>query len=75
MSLARETGREEKASMFHDMRESLCVSSMFRDVREMLCVTWLCEGIGVHIRVERLKAERVRQSLLVTMAERSTAEV
>jgi hypothetical protein len=72
MSLARETGREEKASMFHDMRESLCVQkvSMFRDVRESLCVTWLCafpKGMGAHIRVEWLKAERVRQSLLVTI--------
>jgi len=58
MSLARETAREEKASMFHDMRESLWV-------------TWLCaflEDTGVHIRVEGLKAERVRQSLLVAMA-------
>jgi len=57
MSLARETARDEKASMFHDMRESLCV-------------TWPCvflEDTGAHIRVERLKAERVRQSLLVAM--------
>jgi hypothetical protein len=39
MSLARETGREEKASMFYDMRESLCIQkvSTFRDVRESLC--------------------------------------
>jgi hypothetical protein len=49
--------------------------SMFRDVRESLCVTWLCEGMGAHIRVERLKAERVRQSLLVTIGVVSTAEV
>ena len=73
MSLARETGREEKASMFHDTRESLCVQkvSMFRDVRESLCVTWSCafrKGMGAQLRVERLKAERVRQSLSVTMA-------
>jgi hypothetical protein len=58
MSLAREMAREEEASIFHDMRESLCV-------------TWLCaflEYTGAHIRVEGLKAERVRNSLLVTMA-------
>jgi uncharacterized protein YcbX len=58
MSLAREMAREEKASMFHDMRESLCV-------------TWLCaflEEMGTHLRVGGLKAERVRQSLLVAMA-------
>ena len=57
MSLAREMAREEKASMFHDVRESLCA-------------TWLCaflEDTGAHIRVEGLKAERVRQSLLVAM--------
>jgi hypothetical protein len=41
MSLARATGREEKASMFHDTRERLCVPSIFRDVREGLCATWL----------------------------------
>ena len=68
MSLARETGRGEKASMFHDMRESFCVQkvSMLRN----LCVTWLCmfrKGMGSQLRVDRLKAERVRQSLLVTM--------
>ena len=54
MSLARETAREEKASMFHDVRESLCV-------------TWLCaflEDTSTHIRVEASKAESVRQSLL-----------
>ena len=59
MSLARETGRKEKASMFHDMRENLCV-------------TWLCaflQGMGAHLRVELLKAERVRQILLLTMVE------
>ena len=58
MSLAREMGREEKASMFHDMRESFCV-------------TWLCafcKGMGARLRVEWLEAEKVRQSLLVTMA-------
>lgn len=59
--------------MFHDMRESLCIRkvSMLGDVREGLCITWLCaflEGMGSHLRMERLKAERVRQSLLVTMA-------
>ena len=59
--------------MFHDMRESLCIQkvSLFRGVRESLRITWLCafpKGMGAHIRVERLKAERVRQSLLVTMA-------
>jgi hypothetical protein len=75
MSLARETGRGEKASMFHDMRESPCVQevSMLRNVGENLCVTWLCtfrKGMGSQLRVDRLKAERVRQSLLVTMAVR-----
>ena len=43
---------------------------MFGDVRENLCVTWLCtslKGMGAHVPVERLKAERVRKSLLVTM--------
>ena len=73
MSLAREMGREEKASMFHDRRESLCVQvSMFRDVRESFCVTWVCfflKGMGSHLRVEQLKAERVRQSLLVATME------
>lgn len=57
MSLARETGRGEKASMFHDMRESFYV-------------TWLCtfrKGMGSQRRVDRLKAERVRGSLLVIM--------
>ena len=53
-------GLEEKASMFHDMRESLGVTS-----------NWLCAflegGMGAHLRVEGLKAERVRQSLSVTM--------
>ena len=74
MSLARETGREEKASMFHDVRESLRVQGVsmfrFRDVRESPCVTWLCaflQGMGSHPRVEWLKAERVRQSLLVAI--------
>ena len=72
MSLARETGREEKASIFHDMREKLWVKrvSMFRDVRESFCVTWLCalrKGMGAQLWVEWLKAERVRQSLLVAM--------
>ena len=46
---------------------------MFRDVRESLCVTLLCaslEGIGAHVPAERLKAERVRKSLLVTMTGR-----
>jgi len=67
MSLARETGREEKASIFHDMRER----SMFGEVRESLCVTWLCaflKGMGAHLWVERLKAERVRHTLSVTMS-------
>jgi len=71
MSLVRETGREEKASIFHDTRESLPDVSMFRDVGEGLCASWLSgflEGMGAHVRVERLKAERVRKSLLVTMA-------
>ena len=73
MSLARETGREEKASMFHDTIESLCARevSMFRGVGKSLCATWLCafpEGMGAHVRAERLKAEKVRKSLLVTMA-------
>lgn len=59
--------------MFHDTRESLCVRevSMFRDVGESVCAVWLCaflEGMGAHVRVERLKAERVRKSLLATMA-------
>lgn len=57
MSFARETGRGEKASRFHDVRESRCV-------------TWLgafLRGMGAHLRVEWLKAERVRQSLSVTM--------
>ena len=74
MSLARETGREEKASMFHDVRESLCVQGVsmfrFRDMRESPCVTWLCaflQGMGAHLRVEWLKAKRVRQSLLVAI--------
>ena len=34
MKLAREMGREEKALMFHEVRES-------RGARESLCVTWL----------------------------------
>ena len=74
MSFARETGRGEKASMFHDIRESFCVQrvSMLRNVREIcLCVTWLCtfhKGMGSQLRVDRLKTERVRQSLFVTMA-------
>jgi hypothetical protein len=73
MSLACEMGHEEKALMFHDMRERLCVQvSMFGEVRESLCVTWLCaflKGMGAHLRVERLKAElRVCQSLLATMS-------
>jgi uncharacterized protein YcbX len=58
MSLAREMAREEKASMFHDMRENLWV-------------TWLCaflEDTGAHLRIEGLKAERVRHSQLVAMA-------
>lgn len=68
--MARETGREEKASMFHDTRESLCVEEvlMFCDVRECLWVTWLCvllRGKGAHFRVEWLKADRVRQILSV----------
>ena len=44
---------------------------MFGDVRESICVTWLCaflKGMGAHLRVERLKTERVRLSLSVTMA-------
>jgi uncharacterized protein YcbX len=48
MSLAREMACEEKASMFHGVRENLCV-------------TWACaflEDTGVHIRVEGLKAGR-----------------
>src|SRR5258706_5154190 len=59
MSLVRETGCEEKASMFHDMRESLCG-------------TWLgtfCRGMGTQRWVGRLKAEREpgHQILLATM--------
>jgi hypothetical protein len=64
MSLAHETGHKEKASMFHDMRESFCIQKvlMFCDVRESLWVTWVCafpKGMGAHIQVEQLKAERV----------------
>lgn len=76
MSLARETGRGEKASMFHEKRESVGVVQVSmlrdaRDAREGLGVPWLCaflKGMGTHLRVEWLKAERVRQILLVTMA-------
>ena len=60
MSLAREMAREEKASMFQDVRESLCM-------------TWFLEDTGAHFRVEGLKAERVRQSLLVAMAVREAS--
>jgi hypothetical protein len=58
MSLVRETEHKEKASMFHDRRESVCA-------------TWLCaflEGMGTHVQEERLKAERVHKSLLATKA-------
>ena len=68
MSLARATGREEKASMFHDMRESF--GSLLGEVREDSCVSWLSafpKGIGAQLRVGRLKAERVRQILLLAM--------
>ena len=55
MRLARETAREEKPSTFHEIMESL----------------WPCKdmgvGMGAQRRVGRLKAERVHQSLLVTM--------
>ena len=68
--MARETGREEKASMFHDMRESLCVEkvSAFRDARESFWGIWICaffKRMGAHLRMERLNSDRVRQSLLV----------
>ena len=61
--------------MFHDTRESLCFqeASVFGDVRENLCVTWLCaslKGMGAHVPAVRLKAERARKSVLVTMMER-----
>ena len=72
MSLVREIGREENASMFHDIKERLCVEVLiFSEAVESLCVAWLCvffPGIGAHLLVEWLKAERVRQSLLATMA-------
>ena len=42
MSLARETGREEKASTFHDVRESLCVT--------LFCA--FLEDTGTHLRVD-----------------------
>ena len=58
MSLAREMAREEKASMFHDMKQNLWMTR--------LCA--FLEDTGAHIRVEGLKAERVRQSRLVAMA-------
>ena len=79
ISLARETGREEKASIFHDMREKLWVKrvSMFRDVRESFWVTRLCalrKGMGAQLWVEWLKAERVRQSLLVAMCGDSNSD-
>lgn len=51
MSLAREMGREEKASMFHDVRESLWLCA-FLDVGESF---WLCaffKGMGAQFRVE-----------------------
>ena len=55
MRLARETAREEKPSTFHEIMESL----------------WPCKdmgaGMGTQRRVGQLKAERVHQSLLVTM--------
>src|SRR5258708_7611434 len=65
MSLARTTGREEKASMFHDTRERGCVQGawMFDEVRVGLCAT----GMGAHAWVERLKTERVRKNLLAAM--------
>ena len=58
MSLTRETDCGEKVSMI-------------RNVRENLCLIWFCtlrKGMGSHLRVDWLKAERVRRSLLVTMA-------
>jgi len=60
-SLARATGREEKASKFCVMREK-------RGVRASCCVTRLSvhlEDTGAHSRLGGLKAERVRwQSVL-----------
>ena len=47
MSLAREMAREEKASMFHDMRRNLWVTR--------LCA--FLEDTGAHIRVEGLNVE------------------
>jgi len=76
MSLARETGREEKASMFQVIRDSV-FDFDFDCVCVCVCVyvTSLCaflfpflEGMGVHVRVEELKMESARQSLLVTAA-------
>ena len=66
-SLARATGRGEKASKFCIMREK-------RDVKARCCVTWLGETLedtSAHSRLDGLKAERVRwQSLLAAMGGR-----
>lgn len=85
MSLARAMGREEKASMFHDTRESVGLEmvSTLRGVREAgvrerLWVTWHCallERMGAQRRAEWWKAERVRQSLLGAMVVSGLARV
>ena len=66
-SLARATGREERAFKFCVMRETW-------DLRGSCFVTWFSadfEDTGAHSRSDGLKAERVRwQSLLATMGGR-----
>ena len=63
--LARETGREERASIFHDVI-----------VRGLgICVTCLCaflfpSGNGAHLRVEELNAESLLETLLMVMVEK-----
>ena len=48
MSWVRETDREEKATMFHDTRESVCVRAvpMFRGVGEAALLRAFPNGMG-----------------------------
>ena len=65
-SLARATGREEKASMFCVMREK-------RDVSANCCIAWLgacLENTGAHSRLDGLKPERWRWQSLAAMGGR-----
>jgi hypothetical protein len=64
--LARATGLEERASMFHDV----IVRGLGTLCSTCFCAFLFLGGSGAHLWVEELNMESVRQTLLVVMAEK-----